>query len=315
MHRYLAKRLFLLIPTLFLVTVFVFSMVRLIPGDIVQMMLEQYQYAKDVAELRHKLGLDQPIYLQYVTWIGKLLQGDFGVSLWTKRTAVEELATRFPVTLELSFLSILFSLLISLPIGVMAAVRQDTFLDYLCRSLTIMALSIPGFWLATLMLVFPSYWFHWAPAIGDFTPFHADPLGHLAQFILPGIALGLSQSGVIMRMTRSMMLEVLRQDFIRTAWAKGLPAQLVICKHTLKNAMIPIIDVVGIQMPFYFGGSIIMEHIFGLPGMGSFAFEVISRRDYPMIQAVTLFVALLIVLTNLIIDVSYGYLDPRIRHQ
>lgn len=315
MGRYFIRRVLLIIPTLFLVSVMVFSMVRLIPGDVVSMMLEQYQYAKDVEELKQKLGLNKPIYQQYLEWLVKLAQGDLGVSLWTNRSAVEELKTRFPVTLELSLISIFFSVLIALPVGILAAIRQDSWMDYLSRSFTIGALSIPSFWLATLYLVIPSILFKIAPPIGSFMTFSANPWGHISQFLFPAFAMGLAQSGVIMRMTRAMMLEVLRQDYVRTAWAKGLSEKVIVLRHSLKNALIPIVDVIGIQMPFYFGGTIIMEYIFGLPGMGSFAFEAISKRDYPMIQAITLFIAVLIVITNLIVDLSYGYLDPRVKYK
>jgi peptide/nickel transport system permease protein len=315
MGRYFVRRLILVIPTLFLVSIMVFSMIRLIPGDIVSMMLEEYQYAKNVEELKQKLGLDKPIHLQYIDWLINLSKGNLGVSLWTKRSALEELRTRFPVTMELSLISILFSLVIALPVGIVAGIRQDSWIDYICRSFTIGALSIPGFWLATLYLVVPSILFKRAPPIGDFTSFSADPLGHIRQFIFPAFAMGLAQSGVIMRMTRAMILEVLRQDYILAARAKGLKESVLILRHALRNALIPIVDIIGIQMPFYFGGTIIMEYIFGLPGIGSLAFEVISKRDYPMIQAITLFIAFLIVLTNLIVDLSYGYLDPRIRYK
>jgi peptide/nickel transport system permease protein len=311
--RYALKRLLLVVPTLILVSLFVFAIVRAIPGDVVDMMLEQFQYGKDAADLRAKLGLDRPLAEQYVVWVGRVLSGDLGQSLWTNRPAALDIATRFPVTITLSLLSIVVSLLVALPVGVLAAVRQDTGGDYAARSLAVAALSIPNFWLATLIVVLPSFYLNWAPSLGNFRSFGEDPLGYVAQFLLPAFCLGITQAGVIMRMTRGMMLEVLRQDYVRTAWAKGLSGRAVTLAHALRNAMIPIVTVIGGQMPFYFGGSIVMEHIFGLPGMGSFVLEAISRRDYPVIQAVNLFVALLVVVSNLVVDVSYGALDPRIR--
>ncbi len=313
MTLYLVKRLLLVVPTLLLVSLFVFSIVRAIPGDVVDMMLEQFQYGKDAAELRARLGLDRPVVEQYVGWVSHVVRGDFGESLWTRRPAMTDLAERFPVTITLSLLSIVVSLLIALPVGILAAVRQDSAADYAARSVAVGALSIPNFWLATLIVVVPSVWLNWAPSIGNFTPFSRGPLGYLAQFILPALSLGITQAGVIMRMTRGMMLEVLRQDYMRTAWSKGLAQQAVVLRHGLRNAMIPIITVIGGQMPFYFGGSIVMESIFGLPGLGSFVLEAINRRDYPVIQAVNLFVALLVVLSNLLVDLSYGVLDPRVR--
>ena len=315
MLRYALTRLLLVVPTLVLVSFFVFGIVRAIPGDVVDMMLEQFQYGRDAAELRARLGLDRPVAEQYLSWIGRVVRGDFGQSLWTKRPAAQDLAARFPVTLTLSLLSIAISLLVAVPVGILGAVRQDSVADYIARSAAIGALSIPSFWLGTLIVVVPSIYLNWAPSIGSFTPLGREPLGYLAQFLLPALCLGITQSGVIMRMTRAMMLEVLRQEYVRTAWAKGLAARAVILRHGLRNAMIPIVTIIGGQMPFYFGGSIVMEHIFGLPGLGSFVLEAISRRDYPVIQAVNLFVALLVVLSNLLVDLSYGLLDPRIRQQ
>jgi peptide/nickel transport system permease protein len=219
------------------------------------------------------------------------------------------------VTITLSLLAIGVSLLLALPIGILGALRQDSLADYAARSLAVGALSVPSFWLGTLIVVLPSIYLGWAPDIGNFKPFRGDVTGYLRQFWLAALCLGITQTGVIMRMTRGMMLEVLRQDYVRTAWAKGLGSRAVILRHALGNAMIPIVTIIGSQMPFYFGGSIVMEHIFGLPGMGSFVLEAISRRDYPVIQAVNLFVALLVVLSNLLVDLSYGVLDPRIRQE
>jgi peptide/nickel transport system permease protein len=311
--RYAVRRLLLVLPTLFLVSLFVFAIVRAIPGDVVDMMLEQFQYGKSADDLRARLGLDRPVAEQYVTWVGQVLRGDLGTSLWTNRAAGQDIAARFPVTMTLSLLSIAISLAVALPVGILAAVRQDSRADYAARSFAVGALSVPNFWLATLIVVLPSYYFHWTPPIGSFTPFSESPGAYLGQFLLPAFCLGVAQAGIIMRMTRGMMLEVLRQDYVRTALAKGLGGAAVVLGHALRNAAIPIVTVIGGQLPFYFGGSIIMEHIFGLPGMGSFVLEAISRRDYPVIQAVNLFVAALVVLSNLLVDLSYGALDPRVR--
>jgi peptide/nickel transport system permease protein len=312
---YAVKRLLLVVPTLAIVSLFVFGIVRAIPGDVVDMMLEQFQYGKDAQELRAKLGLDRPVLEQYLGWVAGIVRGEFGQSLWTKRPAAQDIADRFPVTITLSLLSIVISLLVALPIGVLAAVRQDSLGDYAARSFAIGALSVPNFWLATLIVVVPAFYFNWAPSIGSFVRFHDHPIGYLAQFLLPALCLGMTQAGVILRMTRGMMLEVLRQDYVRTAWAKGLARRVVVLRHGLRNALIPIVTVIGGQLPFYFGGSIVMEHIFGLPGLGSFVLEAISRRDYPVIQAVNLFVALLVILSNLAVDLSYGVLDPRVRQE
>ncbi len=315
MLRYALTRLLLVVPTLLLVSVFVFGIVRAIPGDVVDMMLEQFQYGKDAAELRTRLGLDRPLAEQYLAWVGNILRGDLGQSLWTKRPAAVDIGARFPVTLTLSLLSMAISLVVALPVGIFGAVKQDSAVDYAARSVAVGALSIPNFWLGTLIVVVPSFYFNWAPPIGSFVAFREAPLAYLSQFVLPALCLGITQAGVIMRMTRGMMLEVLRQDYVRTAWSKGLDARAVIVRHALRNAMIPIVTVIGGQMPFYFGGSVVMEHIFGLPGMGSFVLEAISRRDYPVIQAVNLFVAVLVIVSNLLVDLSYGALDPRLRQE
>ena len=315
MTRYALRRLLLIVPTLFLVSLFVFAIVRAIPGDVVDMMLEQFQYGRDADELRSRLGLDRPVAAQYLAWAGRLLRGDLGESLWTKRPAIEDIAARFPVTATLSGLAILISLLIALPVGVFAAVRQDSATDYAARSFAVGALSVPSFWLGTLIVVLPSHYFHWTPPIGSFASFAEGPVRYLGQFLLPALCLGVAQAGIIMRMTRGMMLEVLRQDYVQTAKAKGLGGGAVVLGHALRNALVPIVTVIGGQLPFYFGGSIIMEYIFGLPGMGSFVLEAISRRDYPVIQAVNLFVAALVILSNLLVDLSYGALDPRVREQ
>ena len=315
MLRYALKRLLLVVPTLLLVTVFVFGIVRAIPGDVVDMMREQFQYGRDAAELRARLGLDRPLVEQYLTWVGGVARGDPGLSLWAKRSTTADIAARFPVTVTLSLLSIAISLAVALPVGIYAAIEQDSLADYLARSAAVGALSIPSFWLGTLIVVVPSFYFNWAPSIGSYVPFREAPLANLAQFVLPALCLGVTQAGVIMRMTDGMMLEVLRQDYVRTAWSKGLASRAVIVRHALRNAMIPIVTVIGGQMPFYFGGSIVMEHIFGLPGMGSFVLEAINRRDYPVIQAVNLFVAGLVIVSNLLVDLSYGALDPRLRQE
>ena len=312
MRQFALRRLVLLVPTLFLVTVIVFSLVRLIPGDVVVLMLEEQQFAKDIEELRHKLGLDEAIHVQYVKWVGNMFRGNFGVSLWTKRSAVEELKARIPVSMELGIMAMLLSMSISIPIGVISALRQDTFLDYVLRVYAIAGLSIPGFWLATLVVVLPSIYFKWSPAL-EYIPFTENPLRNLYQFAIPALVMGLFGSASVMRMTRTMMLEVLRQDYIRTAWAKGLKESAVIWRHALKNALIPVVTIIGMQLPGILGGTVIMEQIFSLPGMGRFMLEVINKRDYPMLQATNLFFATIVMSCNLLVDISYGWLDPRIR--
>src|SRR6267142_2221339 len=276
MSRYILRRLMLLVPTLALVTLLVFSIIRLLPGDIVTLMMSEQGYASDKAKLEQMLGLDQPFYRQYVTYVGRVLQGDLGVSFWTKEPVLDEILRRLPVSLELA------------------------------------VLSVPGFWMATVVIVAASIWWQWVPPM-RYTPFARDPVKNLSQLVLPAIILGLALSASVMRMTRSMVLEVLREDYVRTAWAKGLPESLVIARHVLKNAMIPVVTVMGLQLSALLGGTVIMESIFVIPGMGKFLLDAITWRDYPVIQGINLFLATGVIALNLLIDVVYGFLDPRIR--
>src|SRR5213078_2094070 len=238
MRRYLLKRLVVAIPSLIIASLIIFTLPRLLPGDAVQLMLEEKAYGKDLDDLRHKLGLDRPINIQYFTWIGQVVRGDLGESLWTRRTVVEELGSRLPVTLLLAAMAGTFSILIGIPIGVLSAVRADTLRDYVARSLAILGLSVPGFWLATLVIILPAMWWGWRP-VSEYVEFAHDPAGHLVQFLLPGFILGVAAGAALMRLTRAMLLEVLRQDYVRTAWAKGLRERAVVLKHSLKNAFIP----------------------------------------------------------------------------
>jgi peptide/nickel transport system permease protein len=302
------------VPTLLLVSAIIFSLQRMIPGDVVVLMFEEKAYAKDLEALRAKLGLDRPVYLQYVTWIGRVVQGDLGESLWTKRPVLEEIVHRLPVSAQLGAMAITVALCLALPIGILAAIRQDTILDYITRSSAIVGLSVPAFWKATLVIVLPSIWFGWAPPL-QFTPLSQNPWQHFSQFILPAIILGIGSGAGIMRLTRALMLEVLRQDYIRTAWSKGLHERRVVIKHALKNAIIPVVTIVGIQIGNIANGTVIMETIFGLPGMGRFLVDAMNQRDYPVVQGVILLAASIIVLVNLLVDMTYAYLDPRIRYQ
>jgi peptide/nickel transport system permease protein len=313
LRRYLARRLLVAIPSLLIASLFVFALPRLIPGDVVALMLEEKAYARDLAELRAKLGLDRPLHIQYVEWLGRVLRGDLGESLWTKRPVVEELARRLPVTLELSLLATLFAVLIAVPVGVVSATRQDTLRDYAARSTAVLGLSIPSFWLATLVIVLPAIWWGWRPGSG-FVEFSQAPLANLASLLLPAFILGLASAAALMRLIRGMLLEVLRQDYVRTAWAKGLREGVVVLKHSLRNAIIPVVTVLGIQIAQVLGGTVIIETIFGLPGLSRFLFDAISQRDYPVIQGINLIVVSLIVLINLAVDTVYALLDPRIRY-
>jgi len=312
--RYLLRRLALAIPTLFLVSVLVFALMRLMPGDVATRMVEGHAYAPTLAALRHDLGLDRPVHTQYLEWIGGIVtRGDFGRSYWTRQPILEEFMRRFPVTLELAFLTIVVSVVLGVLVGIVSAVRQDSVSDYVGRILAILALSVPYFGLAVLVVVLPSIWFKWTP-VWSYVPFTTDPLENLKIMLVPAVVFGVTRAGPVMRIMRSALLEVLRQDYIRTAWSKGLAERPIILRHALKNAMIPVISLIGLQMPLYIGGSVIIESIFRLPGVGLFFFEALTRLDYPVVQSVNLIIAALVVGLNLLIDLSYAFLDPRIRY-
>lgn len=312
LRRYFFKRLLVAIPSLVIASVIVFSLVRLIPGDVVVLMMEENQYADDLEAMRAKLGLDRPIYVQYFDWAGRALVGDLGESLYTRRPVAQELLTRVPVSLELGTTAIFFAILLGVPIGIVSAVRQDTARDYVARGGAILGLSIPGFWLGTLAVVLPAIYFKWSPSI-QFTKLTDDPWGHVAQFVLPGLLLGIGSAASIMRLTRTQLLEVLRQDYVRTAWSKGMGERMVVLKHSLKNSLIPVVTVLGIQIAQVLSGTVIFESIFGLPGMGRSLFNAITERDYPVIQGINLVVVTTVVAVNLMVDFVYAYLDPRIR--
>jgi len=311
--RYLAKRLLIAVPSLLIASLIVFTLPRLLPGDAVQLMLAEKAYAKDVDELRAKLGLDRPLAVQYVEWLGRVTRGDLGESLWTRRPVLQELGQRLPVTLELAFFALAFALAIAVPVGVISAARADTLQDYVARSAAILGLSVPGFWLATLLIVLPAIWWGWRP-VAEFTEFGTNPLAHVAQFLLPALILGVAAGAALMRLTRGMLLEVLRQDYVRTAWAKGLGERVIVLKHGLRNAIIPVVTLLGTQLPQIFGGTVVIETVFGLPGMSRFLFDAINQRDYPVIQGVNLVVVSTVVMINLAVDALYAVLDPRIRY-
>ena len=313
MRAYVLRRLLVALPSLLIASLIVFTLPRLIPGDVVQLMLEEKAYGKDLDDLRAKLGLNRPIYVQYVDWLGSVVRGNLGESLWTRQPVLTELERRLPVTGTLGVMALVVAVLLGIPVGVLAAVRQDGVLDFFVRSAAILGLSIPAFVTAILTILLPAMWWGWAPA--RFVEFSKDPAGYVLQFILPAVILGIASAAGIMRLTRGMLLEVLRQDYVRTAWAKGLRERVVVLKHSLKNAVIPVVTVLGLQVVSIVGGAVIIEWIFGLPGMGQFLVDAIVQRDYPVIQGINLLIVLIIVLTNLSVDLLYAALDPRIRYQ
>ena len=316
MRGYLLRRLLALLPTLLLASVIVFVTVRLIPGDVIDLMLSQNDVSADTKSREQviaALGLDRPLWQQYGRWVSAIvLHGDLGRSLWQGTPVTEHLWARLPVTFELGLIALLVGLVIALPIGIYSAVRQDTAGDYLARSFSILLLAVPSFWLGTMVVVFPSIWWGWSPSV-DYVGFFTDPVRNLQQMLLPGIVLGAALSAVTMRLTRTMMLEVLRQDYIRTAWAKGLSERLVILRHALRNALIPVVTLVGLQAPLLIGGAVIIEQIFVIPGMGLLLLEAVQQRDYPIITGVFLVVGVAVMGINLLVDLSYGLLDPKVR--
>ena len=319
MRAYIIRRLLLVIPTLFLLSIIVFLTVRFIPGDVVDAMLSEMQWEGggdlDRATLERRLGLDVPVWVQYGRWIGDMFRhGSLGRSLWRDLPVEEEILSRLPVTIELGLLAIVIGLVIALPVGIYSAVRQDTAADYLGRSVAIIGLATPNFWLAIMVLIYPTIWWGWTPPL-EYTPFTEDPLGNLAGFLIPSLILGTAMAAATMRMTRTMTLEVLRQDYIRTAWSKGMAERVVIVRHTLKNALIPVVTLVGLQMPILVGGAVIMENIFALPGLGRLMLDALQSRDYPVVQGTNLFFATGVVLLNLLIDLIYPCLDPRVRYE
>ena len=314
MNRYIIRRLLMVIPTLIGVTILVFLLVRLLPGDVVQQLSgENAQLSEEQRqEVRKELGLDKPVFQQYFVWMSHVARGDLGESLQTKVSVTSELRHRLPVTFELGLLALAISLCVSLPIGVLAAVRQDSKLDYIARSGAIAFLSIPSFWMGTLVMVLPNKWWGWAPPI-QYKNLWEDPGENLYMLIIPAAILGMLLSGTVMRMTRAQMLEVLRQDYVRTAWSKGLRERTVVARHAIRNAFIPVVTIVGLQVPILVGGTVILETIFSIPGVGRYLLFSIASLDYPVVQAINLIIAAVIVLTNLAVDVTYGFLDPRIR--
>ncbi len=314
MRRYIIRRILLIIPTVALVSFLVFCIVRLIPGDAVQLMVAEQGFADDTEELRAMLGLDKPLLTQYFNYMNGVFHGDLGISLWSGEPVMSEITRRLPLSFELACMALLWTFLMGVPIGVMSALKQDGWLDYIIRSWAIGGLSIPGFWIATLILVFGAIWFKWVPPM-DYIPFRENPIQNLSQLVVPSLVMSLAMSASIMRMTRTMMLEVMREDYIRTANAKGLTGWAVVVRHALKNAMIPVLSIMGLQLAFLVGGTVIMESIFVLPGVGKYLLDAITWRDYPVIQGINLFICTLIITINLTVDIIYGFLDPRIRYQ
>ena len=317
MRDYIIRRLLLVVVTLWLVSLIVFMMLQMIPGDIVDSMIAELERrgraGVDRETLVRMLGLDVPVYVQYGRWIRDIvLHGNLGVALTHGLPVTEQIFSRVGVTLELGILAIIIAVLISLPIGILSAIRQDTFGDYVGRSVAIIFIAAPSFWVATLIFLYPSLIWNWSPSV-DLVPFTENPIANLKVYAIPSFILGMAMAGTAMRMTRTMMLEVLRQDYIRTAYSKGLRERIVVVRHALKNALIPVVTVLGAELPVLVGGSVIIEQIFALPGMGTLLIDMLHRRDFTMVAGINIIVATAVVLANLAVDLSYAYLDPRVR--
>ena len=319
MRAYVIRRVLLVIPTLFLVSALVFLSVRFIPGDIIDVMSARMEYvgSGDINRelLRERLGIDRPVYVQYARWVSDiLLRGTLGESLYGGFRVEERLAGRLGITIELGLVAVIAGLLIALPVGIYSAIRQYTAADYVGRSFAILGLATPNFWIGLMVMIYPAIWWGWTPPMTH-VRFSAEPWENLRMFIIPSLILGTYLAASTMRMTRTMMLEVLRQDYVRTAWAKGLKERRVVLRHAVKNALIPVVTLVGLQLPIIAGGSVIIENIFNLPGLGRLMLIALNERDYPVISGVNLFFATVVVLVNLVTDLTYAFLDPRIRYE
>ena len=317
MRAHIIRRLLLIIPTLFILSILVFLSVSFIPGDVIDVMQSRMDGLGrvDREQLEQMLGLDQPVYVQYGRWLGGIvLHGTLGRSLMGDWAVEEKILGRLPVTVELGVLSIVIGLLIALPVGIYSAIRQDTAVDYAGRSIAILGLATPNFWLALMVMIYPAIWWGWSPPM-RLIKFSEDPLGNLGMFLIPSLILGTYLAAATMRMTRTMMLEVLRQDYIRTAWSKGLKERVVVVRHAVKNVLIPVVTLIGLQLPILVGGAVIIENIFNLPGLGRLVLVALNDRDFPVVAGINLVFGTAVMGINLVIDLVYAVLDPRIRYR
>jgi len=314
MRRYIVGRLLLMIPTLIGVAILTFVIMRAVPGDIVALRYAGSSVPQEVIDQeRHILGLDKPMWAQFVDWMTSISHLDLGQSLWTGHSVIEELQVRMPLSIELALLATLFAVALAIPLGVVAAVKQDSWVDYAIRVFSIGGLAMPSFWIGIMMVLITLTLWGWAPPV-VFTPLFDDPVANLAGLILPAVAVGYRYSAVSMRMTRSTVLEVLREDYVRTARAKGLRETIVVVRHALRNALLPVVTVVSLEFAFLIGGLVVTEQVFNLNGIGKLLVDAVAHRDYPLIQALVLLLASVFVLVNFVVDLVYVVLDPRIRY-
>ena len=315
MAAYLVRRLMAALIVLFVVSLIVFMMIHSLPGDtLIAKLGETGRLSPEqLAAVRHEMGIDRPLPVQYLSWLGDVLRGDLGDSLiWDGQSVGGRIVDVLPVSLELAIIASLVALVIAVPLGIISAVKQDTIVDQAIRLVTITGQAVPSFWLGTIVIIYLGIWFHYLPPL-SYTPIWEDPSANLQQFYMPGLLLGYTLSATLTRMTRSTVLEVLRHDYVRTARAKGLQQQTVLARHVLKNALIPVVTIFGNQFAFLLGGTVVMEVLFALPGLGRQTLDAVLQRDYPLVQGTTLLIAGSLVLVNLLTDVVYGLIDPRIR--
>jgi peptide/nickel transport system permease protein len=312
---YVLQRLAIALLTLLGMSMVIFALLRLAPGDIVDILFSTAGYVSpsEKQAIMKELGIDRPYWVQYLDWLRQIVSGDLGKSYRYDQPAWEIIRPLVPVTLELAALSILFAVIIGVPTGVVSAVRQDTMLDYALRVFSLAGLSMPAFWLGMVIILGLVTWFAWIPPLTYVHPTENFKL-HAVQFLLPALAVGYRSSALIMRITRSSLLEVMREDYIRTAWAKGQRGRIVIWRHALKNAMLPVVTVIGIEFAFLIGGLVVTETVFNLPGVARFLVQAILWRDYPVVQNLVMFIAVVVILSNLLVDMLYGVLDPRVRY-
>jgi peptide/nickel transport system permease protein len=316
MLRYLSKRILLMIPTLLGVAVLIFLLLRVVPGDIIGLKYAESgsSVSQEAMQKERALhGLDKPLWAQFGKWVWGIARGDFGVSMWTGRPVIHEISIRFELSLQLAFMAMILAVLLGIPLGTLAALKQDTWVDYALRIFSIAGLATPSFWLGIIIILGLLIFFQWLPPM-EFTPFWKNPAANLAQLVWPAMAVGYRYSAMIMRMTRSTVLEVLREDYIRTARAKGLYEKLILIRHALRNAMLPVMSVIGLELAFLLGGMVVTEQVFNLNGLGLLLVQSIERRDYMLTQSLVVLVAFFFIMMNFILDILFAWLDPRIRY-
>jgi peptide/nickel transport system permease protein len=314
--QYIIKRLLMMVPVIIAISALTFFFLRILPGDVLDVMYANSPLSvQDIARIRHQLGMDKPLPVQYWDWVNGLVHLNAGNSLWTRRPVMQEIADRLPVTLELTILAFIIQMVISIPLGTIAATHQDSPLDQLTRVGAILMAAAPEFWIATIIIVFLASDLGWIPPLGGVAPFFKDPAVNMQQFMIPALILGAHGAAILVRLMRNQLLEVLNQDYVRTGFAKGLSAHRVWYVHALKNAIIPVLTLAGVHLGALLGGTVIIESIFSLPGVGQLTLDAIQHRDFPQLETNVLFLALAFLMVNLVVDLSYAWFDPRIRYR